>query len=162
LYPLPNFGAGGNMAFRVDALRGLGGFDNCLGAGTLTHGGEETKVLSALLDQGSAVLYWPSAITWHYHRSTDVELEKQFYGYSAGLAAFYMSLLLTSPKYLIRILMLVPRGIVKIIANSEPGRGDDGPPPGFPASLLRAGRRGLLAGAFLYVRERLRQRHRPG
>ena len=44
LYPLPNFGAGGNMAFRTERRRAIGGFDNRLGAGTLTHCGEETRV----------------------------------------------------------------------------------------------------------------------
>ena len=29
------------MAFRTEALRAVGGFDPCLGAGTRTHGGEE-------------------------------------------------------------------------------------------------------------------------
>lgn len=158
LYPLPNFGAGGNMAFRVSALRAAGGFDNRLGAGTLTHGGEETRVLSAMLERGGAVLHWPSAITWHYHRATDAELEKQFYGYSAGLSAFYMSLILTSPRYLFRIARLVPKGLSKIAANSGQRGSSDGPPPGFPAHLLKAGRRGLLAGASLYLREAWRQR----
>ena len=84
LYPLPNFGAGGNMAFRTERLRAIGGFDNRLGAGTLTHGGEETRALSLLLENGSMILHWPPAITWHYHRRTDEALEKQFFGYSAG------------------------------------------------------------------------------
>ena len=42
LYPLPAVGSGGNMAFRTKALRSVKGFDPCLGAGTRTHGGEET------------------------------------------------------------------------------------------------------------------------
>jgi hypothetical protein len=157
LYPLPNFGAGGNMAFRTAALRSIGGFDNRLGAGTLTHGGEETRALSLLLEAGATVLHWPPAVTWHYHRTTGEALERQFYGYSAGLTAYYASLLGTSPKYLARILSFIPSGVRKILANRGAG-GIDGPPQGFPKSLLRAGRRGLYSGAFLYVREVIRQR----
>jgi glycosyltransferase involved in cell wall biosynthesis len=157
LYPLPNFGAGGNMAFRTELLRRIGGFDNRLGAGTLTCGGEETLAYSLLLDQGATVLYWPPAVTWHYHRKTDADLEKQFYGYAAGLTAFYMSLLISSPRYLLRIAGFVPRGARRLLSHT--GTGDpDTAPADFPVALLRAGRRGLLHGAWLYLREVIRQR----
>jgi GT2 family glycosyltransferase len=158
LYPLPNFGVGGNMAFRTEALRRIGGFDNRLGAGTLTHGGEDTGALCLLLDRGSLILHWPPAVTWHYHRRTDPELEKQFFGYSAGLTAFYMSLILSSPKYTVRVARLVLRGCKRIQANRRVGH-PDGPPADFPEELLRAGRRGLFQGAWLYLREAVRQWH---
>lgn len=157
IYPLPNFGAGGNMAFRTEKLRAIGGFDNRLGAGTLTHGGEETLALSLLLQAGSTVLYWPPAVTWHFHRVKDAELERQFFGYSAGLTAFYMSLICRSPAYLWKIALFVPRGIRQILANRQAG-GLDGPPDGFPVNLIRAGRRGLYRGAGYYLREWVRQR----
>jgi hypothetical protein len=156
LYPLPNFGAGGNMAFRTDALRAIGGFDNRLGSPTI-HGGEETRALSQLLEGGSLILHWPPAVTWHYHRRTNEELEEQFYGYSAGLTAFYMSVILSSPKRVFHILRFVPRGIRRIRANRGAGQAD-GAPLGFPDQLLRAGRKGLYQGAWLYLREVRRQR----
>ena len=157
LYPLPNFGAGGNMAFRTEMLRAIGGFDNRLGPGTLTLNGEETRALSLLLDSGSMILYWPPAIAWHYHRRTDEALEKQFFGYSAGLTAFYMSLIVTSPKYFGRILRFVPRGVKRMLANRGSGS-PDFPTGGVPENLLRAGRKGLFQGAWLYLREVRRQR----
>lgn len=157
LYPLPNFGAGGNMAFRTERLRAIGGFDNRLGAGTLTHCGEETRAFSLLLENGSMILHWPPAITWHYHRRTDEALEKQFFGNSLGLTAFYASMILTSPKYVWRILRLFPRGVKRILANRGSGQ-PDWPTGGVPENLLRAGRKGLLQGAFLYLREVRRQR----
>jgi glycosyltransferase involved in cell wall biosynthesis len=157
LYPLPGFGAGGNMAFRTDALRAVGGFDNRLGAGTLTHGGEETRALALILESGAVVLHWPPAVTWHYHRRSDEALEKQFFGYSAGLTAFYMSMLVSSPTYVWRILRFVPPGVRRLLANGGSSKGD-GPPSDFPDNLLRAGRRGLLRGAWLYVTESRRQR----
>jgi glycosyltransferase involved in cell wall biosynthesis len=157
LYPLPNFGAGGNMAFRAEKLRTIGGFDNRLGPGTLALNGEETRALSLLLENGSMILYWPPAITWHYHRRTHEALEKQFFGYSAGLTAFYMSVILTSPKYLWRILRFVPRGVKQMLANRGSGQ-PDSPTGGVPENLLRAGRKGLLQGAWLYLHEVRRQR----
>jgi hypothetical protein len=44
-----------------------------------------------------------------------------------------------------------------MLANRKTG-GQGGPPAGFPDHLLRAGRRGLLEGAWLYVREARKQR----
>jgi glycosyltransferase involved in cell wall biosynthesis len=157
LYPLPNFGSGGNMAFRTEALRSVGGFDTRLGAGTLTRAGEETRALSLLLDAGSTILHWPPALTWHYHRRTDEELEKQFFNYSAGLTAFYMSLALSSPKYAWRILGLVPRG-VKTLSKRNAGESDH-LPADYPENYLRARRKGALQGGVLYLREVRRQRN---
>jgi glycosyltransferase involved in cell wall biosynthesis len=156
-YPIPNFGSGGNMAFRTEALRSVGGFDTRLGAGTLARAGEETRALSLLLDAGSTILHWPPALTWHYHRRTDEELEKQFFGYSAGLTAFYMSLVLSSPKYAWRILGLVPRG-VKTLWMRNPGQSND-LPADYPENYLRARRKGVLQGGVLYLREVHRQRN---
>ena len=160
LYPLPSFGAGGNMAFRVEPLRSLGCFDIHLGAGTRTHGGEETQVLARLLLHGSTVLHWPPALTWHTHRRTLAELERQFYGYSAGLSAFYVSVLKAEPRTLIDIARLVPQGLMDFAANRGRGRTGD-LPYDFPPSLLSASRRGLLSGAPLYLIELAAARRRP-
>ena len=90
--------------------------------------------------------------------TTDEALERQFFGYSAGLTAFYMSILMSSPAYVWRILRFIPPGLRRVLANSGSG-GQNGPPPAFPGHLLRAGRRGLLRGAWLYLTEVRRQRH---
>jgi hypothetical protein len=156
LYPLPGFGAGGNMAFRTDALRAIGGFDNRLGSVTI-HGGEETRALSELLWRGSMILHWPPAVTWHYHRRTDEELEKQMFGYAAGLTGFYMSWLLASPTSALGIARLIPRGVRRISASRN-ADDPDGAPAGFPEHLLRASRRGLYRGAWMYLREIRHQR----
>jgi glycosyltransferase involved in cell wall biosynthesis len=159
LYPLPGFGAGGNMAFQVAALRRVGGFDRYLGAGTLTHGGEETKALALILREGGNVLHWPPAVTWHYHRREMEALEKQFFGYSAGLSAFYMSMLKSHPRTVVDIVRLVPQGLKDFFSSSGDDRGAS-LPDDFPAALLRASRRGLLRGAWHYLREVARQRKR--
>jgi hypothetical protein len=154
MYPLPNFGAGGNMAFRVDALREIGGFDPYLGAGTGTHGGEETRALALVLRAGGPVLHWPAAITWHYHRRELEELKDQFRGYSAGLSAFFVSMLMTAPAASTRELLRV---LPTAIGHVRPGPGNrriGALPPGFPQDLIRAGRAGFAEGAGAYLRER--------
>ena len=157
LYPLPGFGAGGNMAFRTGYLRSVGGFDPCLGAGTRTHGCEETRALSLLLSAGHAVLHWPTAITWHTHRREMAALEKQLQGYSAGLSAFYASMIRTRPTVAFDLLRLAP------YVRRDLGRGRDNLrsgqlPDDFPAHLLKAARRGLLGGGFMYAYEAIRDR----
>jgi len=161
LYPLPAWGPGGNMAFRTGLLRAVGGFDPCLGAGTHTHGGEETRVLSSLLSDGHVIMHWPAAITWHTHRREMAALRKQFYGYSAGTTAFYMSTIRSKPSTIIDILRLAPNTIRDLRGGSETLRSGH-LPSDFPGDLLKAARRGLLGGAPMYVYEALRNRRQGG
>lgn len=157
LYPLPTFGPGGNMAFRTESLRSAGGFDPRLGAGTRTRSGEETRVLSSLLSEGHAVLHWPAAITWHTHRREMAALRKQLYGYSAGVPAFYASLICSRPTAVLDILRLFPyvrRDIRRGSQNLRMGH----LPDDFPADLLKAARRGLLEGGLMYAYEAVKDR----
>jgi glycosyltransferase involved in cell wall biosynthesis len=160
LYPLPPFGPGGNMAFRTEYLRSLGGFDPCLGAGTRTHGCEETRALSLVLSAGHAVLHWPAAITWHKHRREMAALRKQFYGYSAGTSAFYASMIRSNPAVAFEVLRLIPHALRDLRQGSENQRSGH-LPEDFPPDLRKAARRGLLEGAFLYAYEAMRDRRKP-
>jgi glycosyltransferase involved in cell wall biosynthesis len=157
LYPLPAFGPGGNMAFQTESLRSVEGFDPCLGAGTRTHGCEETRVLSLLLSSGHAVLHWPAAITWHTHRREMAALRKQFYGYSAGLSAFYASMIRTRPAAAFDVLRLAPYAFRDLRRGSENLRSGH-LPDDFPPDLLKAARRGLFEGGIMYAYEAIRDR----
>jgi glycosyltransferase involved in cell wall biosynthesis len=157
LYPLPAVGSGGNMAFQVDALRSVGGFDEFLGTGTRTHGGDETKVFATLLRSGGTILHWPRAITWHFHRRTMAELHKQFYGYSAGLSAFYVSMIRSNPRVVLELPKLTPL-VLRDLGIRSGGIRADQLPADFPKSLLRASRRGMLAGGLAYLYEALSDR----
>jgi glycosyltransferase involved in cell wall biosynthesis len=160
LYPLPSFGPGGNMAFRTESLRAAGGFDPCLGAGTRTHGCEETRALSVLLSSGEAVLHWPAAVTWHTHRREMAALRKQLYGYSAGLSAFYASTLRSRPAAAFELLRLAPLVLRDLRRGDDNQRSGD-LPDDFPADLRKAARRGLLEGGFMYAYEAIRDRRQP-
>jgi glycosyltransferase involved in cell wall biosynthesis len=160
LYPLPAFGAGGNMAFRTELLRAIGGFDNCLGAGTRTHGCEETRAFSALLSAGHAILHWPAALIWHPHRRDMTALRKQFYGYSAGVSAFYMSTILSKPSAIFEILRLAPHALRDMRGGGSENLRSGHLPDDFPGDLLRETRRGYLKGGPMYIYEVLRNRRR--
>ena len=150
LYPLPPFGPGGNMAFRTESLRSVGGFDPCLGAGTRSHTGEETRALSLFLLAGQVVLHWPSAITWHTHRREMAALRQQLYGCGAGLSAFYASMIRSKPTLVFEILRLSPYAVRDLRHNDKSLRLGH-LPEDFPACLLRATRRGFIEGGLMYA-----------
>ena len=160
LYPLPAFGSGGNMAFRTESLRSVEGFDTRLGAGTRTHACEDTSVLSLLLLSGYAVLHWPAAITWHTHRREMAALRKQFYGYSAGLSAYYASMIRSKPSVAFDLLHLVPYVLRDLRGGSKNMRSGQ-LPDDFPDYLLKESRRGLREGSLMYAYEAIRERFKP-
>lgn len=157
LYPLPTFGSGGNMAFRTESLLRIGGFDPYLGAGTRTHGSEDTRALSLVLSAGDAILHWPAAIMCHTHRRDMAGLRQQIYGYSAGTSAFYMSIIKSRPTAVFDILRLFPYALRDFRDGSQNQRSGH-LPDDFPAELRKAARRGLLDGPFMYAYEVIKDR----
>jgi GT2 family glycosyltransferase len=153
LYPLPAFGAGANMAFRVAALADIGGFDNGLGAGTATFGGEDTLVFSQLLLSRYTVIYRPTAMTRHFHRRTPEALERQMFGYGVGLTSFYVALLRWNVRLIVPLLGLVPRALGDVFGlRSSAVTGQL--PNDFPPHLVRLKQRGMLVGPVAYLRAR--------
>jgi hypothetical protein len=158
-FPLPPFGVGANMTFRVDALRSIGGFDEALGAGSPARGGEDTKAFTQVLVAGRSVLYQPSAITRHFHRSDLEGLAAQLYGYGTGLGAYYASLVLDRPSVLWHLARLAPGALREL--RSRDGLRSGGLGADFPMEIMSANKRGMLAGPWLYVRGRVRGARRP-
>jgi glycosyltransferase involved in cell wall biosynthesis len=152
LYPLPPFGTGANMTFRAGVIERIGGFDTALGAGTPAMGSEDTLAFTQVLVGGGTIVYQPSAVTHHYHRRDLAGLHKQMVGYGAGLTAAYTSLLLRRPGLLWPLLKLAP-GALRDLTSSDSLRvstlQDD-----FPRELLKANRRGMIAGPRAYLRGR--------
>jgi GT2 family glycosyltransferase len=155
LYPLPPFGVGANMAFRAEALRGIGGFDEALGAGTPAKGAEDTAVFTRLLRSGATTVYQPSALTRHVHRRDLAGLRAQMHGYGAGLTAFYTSLLVQEPGVVWPLLRLLPTALRDLTSAGSPrvaAIDDD-----FPRELLRVNVRGMLVGPWRYLLGRRRR-----
>lgn len=152
LYPLPPFGVGASMAFDRELLLRSGGFDVALGAGTPARAGEDTAAIGDLMLAGGTFVYWPGAVMWHEHRRELPELERQLFGYGAGLTAFYLRAVLRSPRRLVTLARLAPRA-VRDLAGPGSARtaamGDD-----YLPALRRATRRGMLAGPVRYLHSR--------
>jgi hypothetical protein len=152
LYPLPPFGVGANMAFRVEALQEIGGFNESLGAGTLAKGSEDTLAFTKILLTGATMVYQPSALTRHFHRPDIEGLRAQMHGYGAGLTGYYTALVLDDPRLIWPLLRLVPRAVRDLMGGDSPitaALGAD-----FPTGLIAANRRGMLSGPFRYLRGR--------
>jgi GT2 family glycosyltransferase len=160
LYPLPPFGAGGNMSVRRDALVRVGGFDEALGAGTLTGGGEETGLFTQLLLAGYSIAYRPSALAWHPDRAEFSALLKQMRSLGTSLTAYYMSVVVRDPRLIPRLVALLPQAIRDV-------RGGGGSvrtatmSASFPSELMQSNRRGMLFGPVAYLRAWWRRRGRP-
>ena len=100
LYEMGELGLGSNMAFRIAVLRAAGGFDEALGTGTPTRGGEDLAILVELLAGGHRLAYEPAAIVHHTHRATIADLERQIHGYGVGFTAMLTAIALRDPRHL--------------------------------------------------------------
>lgn len=155
LYPYSAgmFGTGASFAFRTDLLRELGGFDEALGAGTRTRGGEDLDIFVRVLRAGRAIAYEPSSVVWHHHRADEKALARQMYGYGTGLSAYLTKLLLqrsTRPDVLRR----VPLGLRKMARIGAETGARMSPDIAAPAGAQWSELRGFLTGPVLYLRAR--------
>ncbi len=86
-YSAGHLGAGANFAVRRRIVLDIGGFDEALGAGTLTGSGEDNEMFVRVIRAGYELSYQPSAIVWHIHRREDAALRRVLFNYGKGLSA---------------------------------------------------------------------------
>jgi GT2 family glycosyltransferase len=152
LYLTGEFGFGANMAFRTAVLQASGGFDEALGVGTATRGGEDLAMFVELLTAGHQIGYEPSAIIEHQHRATMGDLDRQIYGYGLGFTAMLTAVALRDPWHLLGLAGIVPAWLKSLRVESSAksvNRSDD-----YPPALARAELRGMAAGPAAYLRAR--------
>ena len=140
------------MAFAREALELLGGFDPALGAGTRAKGGDDLAAFFEVLQHGHALVYEPAAVVAHRHARDRAALPGQMYGYGVGLTAYLTKCVLDRPRLLPGALVRLPAAAAHVLRQRE-GR-NARLPADFPAELLRAERRGMLAGPFAYLASR--------
>ncbi|MFZ0060046.1 MAG: glycosyltransferase [Acidimicrobiales bacterium] len=81
------YGTGANFSARRSALFELGGFDEALGVGSPTAGGEDIDFFIRVVLANRALVYLPDAVVWHKHRADDEGLKVQLENYGRGLGA---------------------------------------------------------------------------
>ena len=155
LYPFSAgiFGTGASFAFDRELLARVGGFDEALGAGTLTRGGEDLDIFVRVLFGGGAIAYEPAAVVWHHHRATEESLLKQMYGYGTGLTA-YLTKLVLDRSTRTPLLRRAPAGVLRIVRIRNQTHERLGPAVTPPAGAMRREFAGFLAGPLLYLRAR--------
>lgn len=147
LFPLrvAKYGTGANFAVRKSAVVEMGGFDEGMGAGSPTGGGEDIDLFVRTVVSGRLLAREPSAVVWHRHRRTIGELERQIHDYGLGLGA-WIAKLLSRPRTALMVLLRLIPGLRHLsgVTVVEPavGRPED------PAivRLSKVELRGMLAG----------------
>jgi GT2 family glycosyltransferase len=152
LYPYSPgiFGAGANFAMTRTALKELGGFDEALGAGTISGGGEDLDMFMRVILAGHQLVYEPAAIVWHFHRTDLSELTRQMWAYGTGCTAAMMAIVIKNPRSRLELPPRIGRGVLRVFTLSDRVRDN----PTLPSGLMRREIRGLLAGPWLYLKAR--------
>ncbi len=158
-FPLHPFqlGTGCNMAFRVDVVTALGGFDPALDMGTRVGGGGDIDVFARLLDAGGVAAYAPEAVVFHHHRQRRREAVRQFFGYGATVSALCAKAVSKRPgrrveaiRFVVHYLVAQMRRLGAWARRREP----------VPLYLIVAETVGLFAGPLLYAVSLLENRRR--
>jgi GT2 family glycosyltransferase len=78
-------GSGANFCAPVDVLRGVGGWDERLGAGSPGRAAEDSELILRLLDAGRTIRYEPAAVVRHEWQTRAKRLASRWsYGYGIG------------------------------------------------------------------------------
>ncbi len=147
-YTAGTFGSGANMAFRTDVLRAMRGFEPALGAGTEAKGGDDLAAFFDVIAAGHAIAYEPGAIVYHQHHRTFEALERQTFGYGAGLTAYLTKTIVEEPGRMLDMLAKAPRAAHHALSPSSSKNerlpGDTPADPGAQGTARDAGRPGAL------------------
>ncbi len=143
------FGSGAMIAIRARALTELGGFDEALGAGVPSGGGEDLQLLARVLFAGRQLTYEPGAAIYHAHRTDFEDLRRTMVTYGSGYTAMLASLVRADPRHLLGLAHYGVHAVSVAVRRRARRRGEN-----YPAALARAERRGMLLGPWAYVRSR--------
>lgn len=152
LYPYTAgvFGSGANFAVSRTAMKDVGGFNEALGAGTPSGGGEDLNMFMRIILAGHRIVYEPTAIVSHVHRTDLAQLSRQMQAYGSGCTAALTAILLADARARRDLPPKVLAGVARGWKLTSGVRGNQEVPPG----LLSREIRGFLAGPRLYFKGR--------
>jgi len=154
LYPYSPgvFGAGANFAVSRVVLKEIGGFNEALGAGTVSGGGEDLEMFMRIILSGNRIVYEPAAIVSHYHRTDLAELTRQMRAYGTGNTAALTAVVLRVPRARHELPLRIVHGVLRIFTLNDRVKDN----PTLPDGLMRREIMGLLIGPWLYLKGRRR------
>jgi GT2 family glycosyltransferase len=144
-------GVSASMALRKSAIDFIGLFDEDLGAGTPTVGGEDCELFARILRSGYRIVYEPRALSWHRHRRTWEELQKTLQGYGIGVYAFWTRMFLVNREFSVPLLAwgwFRYKQLPELVASLRKK------PDSIPSDLLLAQLRGCISGSMAYFASR--------
>lgn len=148
-----DFGTGANFAVRRSVMLELGGFDEGLGVGSPSGGGEDIDMFVRVILDGGALVYAPAARVWHRHRIDSAGLSKQMADYGLGLGA-WLTKLAMDPRIAMMLATRMVKGLSHFGSVSQPEEGQIRLTPDLD-KLPWIERRALLRGPAALVRSRL-------
>lgn len=88
--PVPHSLGTAYCCVKKEIFNEIGFFDEALGMGTSSRGGEDVDFLYRILKSGHKIVYDPKSIVFHLHRSSFSDLYLQYYNYGVGLRSFLL------------------------------------------------------------------------
>jgi GT2 family glycosyltransferase len=160
LYPYSAgiFGAGANFAVSRRALKGIGYFDEALGAGTPSGGGEDLNMFMRIILSGNRIVYEPSAVVSHVHRADLSELSKQMRAYGSGCTAALTAIVLGNSRARRELPPKVISGLLRMPNLNSRVRDN----PTLPSGLIKREVGGYLVGPWGYLQGRRSLRRLAG
>jgi GT2 family glycosyltransferase len=163
IYPYTGvFGSGNNMAFRAEILAQAGYFDEALGAGTPSGGGEDLDMFIRLVQADRILAFEPAALVRHQHRGSGKALRTQIRNYGSGLSAMMTKQLLSDRTSWKLILRRLGPGLSHLVRPTSVKNSRKS--PSYPVQLTVTEWYGVALGPWLYLRGRwaVRRRQRVG
>jgi GT2 family glycosyltransferase len=159
LYPYSAgvFGAGANFAVSRAVLKEVGGFNEALGAGTPSGGGEDLNMFMRIVLAGHRLVYEPSAVVSHVHRTDLAELSRQMLAYGSGCTAALTAVIMGDARARRDLPPKVISGVARMLKLSSGVRDN----PTLPSGLIRREVGGFFLGPWLYLKGRRNLRRLP-
>jgi glycosyltransferase involved in cell wall biosynthesis/GT2 family glycosyltransferase len=92
------FGAGCNMAVRLEVARRLGGFDEALDTGPPLPGGGDIDLFHRVIRAGHPLVYEARAVVFHQHRREEAALLRQYDSWGRSLMAWAVKTWMADPS----------------------------------------------------------------
>ncbi|WP_370329725.1 glycosyltransferase family 2 protein [Mycolicibacterium hippocampi] len=162
-FAVGHYGTGANFAVDREAVLRLGGFDEALGAGSPTGGGEDLDMFFRVLRAGDQLVYDPSAVVWHRHRASGEGLAAQSHTYGVGLGAWIAKIACdrrTAQHAVATAVLRAPSFMSHLAYSASTSRPTDDLAALLPDGLSTPAWRSVIAG-FRSYRAGLREGRRP-
>jgi GT2 family glycosyltransferase len=152
-YTVGIFGSGASAAFRRTTLVGIDGFDQHLGIGTPSVGGEDLDLFVRIVLGGKQIVYEPASLLRHAHRRDIRAFERQVRGYGTGLTAMLTKHVLSDRKTRREVLGRIPAGVAYALSPRSPK--NQRKPREFTLRLSLLEWAGMAYGPIGYLRSRM-------